>query len=78
MNGTIKAFLDRIEGDKAVLLVGEEKPETVVIPAEFLPANAREGDFLSITIVVDETATNEARQRVQDILRRLTGSNSEH
>jgi hypothetical protein len=44
--------LDRIEGDRAILMVGQERME---FPVSALPAGAKEGDVL--TFVRDEAAT---------------------
>jgi hypothetical protein len=45
--------LDRIEGDRAVLLFGEERVE---LPASALPAGAREGDMLTFVLAPDAKA----------------------
>lgn len=45
--------LDRIEGDRAVLLFGQERVE---VPASALPAGAREGDVLTFTLAPDAKA----------------------
>jgi hypothetical protein len=42
-----KAVIDRFEGDKAVLLAGEQEEKLVVERSE-LPAGSKEGDWLRI------------------------------
>lgn len=66
----VKAVLDRFEGDKAVLLLGDE--ETAVNwPRNLLPAEAREGHVIWLTGTVDQEATAKARAEAEDLLRQL-------
>ncbi len=75
---TERAVIDRFEGRSAVLLVGDEGRQVDVFRRQ-LPRTAREGQWLRITlrdgemvqVVVDEAATEEARQRIQEKLERL-------
>lgn len=54
-------FLDRIEGEVAVLLYqGRE----VKLPRALLPAGAREGEVLSLQLARDPEATQRAQQEV--------------
>ena len=46
--GPIRAFLDRIEGETAVLLLDNE--EVIYLPARLLPAGAREGCWLEVRL----------------------------
>ncbi|MFN7133737.1 MAG: DUF3006 domain-containing protein [Myxococcales bacterium] len=56
-------FVDRIEGELAVLLVdGEER----TVPLSKLPRGVREGVYLTADLSgVDEAGTAEARERVE-------------
>ncbi|MGB9887926.1 MAG: DUF3006 domain-containing protein [Moorellales bacterium] len=54
--------LDRFEGGFAVI---EHDGRTFNLPRELLPADAKEGDVLSIVIRVDHRATAERRKKVQ-------------
>jgi len=69
---TFRAFLDRVEGTKAVLLLGGHERDTVVIPASYLPNEAHEGQVLRVTIEIDEDATRDAAEKVASLLRELT------
>ena len=69
-----RAFLDRIEGDKAVLLLGEEERSRVVLPRTFLPAEAEEGALLTIVIRYEAEETGEASKQVSELIEKLTGS----
>lgn len=65
-----KVCLDRVEGEEAILLVGEEQRE---IPAEWLPQGVKEGDALSICIEIDDVTTQSRKkyiQETQDALRK--------
>ena len=67
----VSAVIDRIEGEKAVLLVGDEENQVVWL-WKFLPEGVREGDHLAVTIRFDAEATEKARKEAQDLLNQLT------
>lgn len=70
----VKAVIDRFEGHKAVLLVGEN--ETAVSwPCASLPDDATEGDILQFTITIDSEATRAARGVAEDLLRKIVKKN---
>lgn len=72
------ATVDRIEGEKAVLLLPVEKGEvSVAWPVELLPSGAREGSKLIISLQEDPEREREARQRVAGLLDKLTARKSE-
>jgi hypothetical protein len=66
----VKAVIDRFEGDKAVILVGDEE-EQLVVDRTKLPESAKEGDWLvadvqddvllAATLNPQETANAQAR-----------------
>lgn len=66
------AVIDRFEGKKAVLLVGEAEKE-VIFPKSELPEEAAEGDYLKIDITVDHEATEAAVQEAAELLKELKG-----
>ena len=45
-----RVHLDRIEGDRAVLLGGKEGRETISLPAALLPKDAKEGDAFDLSL----------------------------
>ncbi|MBS2032872.1 MAG: DUF3006 domain-containing protein [Deltaproteobacteria bacterium] len=61
-------FLDRIEGDVAVLLDGKRE---VKLPRAYLPAGAREGDVLQLSLVRDLEATKKAQQETKTLRDKL-------
>ena len=62
-------FLDRIEGDVAVLVYGERQ---LNVPRALLPADAREGDVLRLTR--DPAATERAKREQGQLRQKLGGS----
>ncbi len=79
-----KAVLDRFEGDKAVLMVGDAEDQYVV-PRTLLPAGAIEGQRLQVdladdvvrSVVIDTAATAAAQASIAEKLRRLREGDSE-
>ncbi len=55
----MQAVIDRFEGKKAVLLVGEDEIP-VIFPKKYLPAQIGEGDYVKIEIFYDKAATKKA------------------
>jgi len=71
MKKVTKAFLDRIEGDIAVLYLDEDETFKVDIPVQFLPANIKEGITLKLTIDIDKKNTEKTGKEVEDLRRSL-------
>ncbi|MHB8859544.1 MAG: DUF3006 domain-containing protein [Thermoleophilia bacterium] len=68
MESRFNCYLDRIEGDSAVLLIeGRES----VVPVSVLPRGAREGDHLQLAVIVDESARDKTASEISDLQRRL-------
>lgn len=60
----LNCYLDRFEGDLAILLVdGMEK----VIASSLLPQDAREGDHLLLSITFDIDARNRTAGEIADL-----------
>ena len=67
----MKVFLDRIEGNTAVLISQEDESQRCNIPLSLLPTGSREGDMLSIRIERDGVATEAAKERVSGLIEKL-------
>ena len=68
MNPAIPCYLDRFEGESAVLLIyGRE----VAVPSSVLPDGAREGDHLQLTMIIDDDARQRTETEVSDLQERL-------
>ncbi|MDO8684321.1 MAG: DUF3006 domain-containing protein [Armatimonadota bacterium] len=66
----VKAFVDRIEGDIAVLLVGDEHYE-VNLPKHFLPPETVEGCVLIWHFQLDEEAASGAKESISRLIEQL-------
>lgn len=78
-----RAVIDRIvDGEHAVILVGNEEQE-IVYPAKELPPAAKEGSVLQVIlengvieqIELDETDTEQTRKSVMEQMNRLINRN---
>ena len=67
----MKAVIDRVEGDLAVVLVGEKGEFKLHLPLSLLPEGCKEGDVLNISIERDSAATDQAKERVTDLMEKL-------
>ena len=73
-----KAVIDRFEGTKAVLSIGEENRQMVVL-RKSLPKGVREGVWIQVEVegdqiisaVIDEEETARMKQRIAEKLERL-------
>jgi hypothetical protein len=74
----IKAVIDRFEGDKAVLLVGEEE-DKLIVPRASLPTGVKEGHWLQVDVeddrvlsaTIDEIETKNRAKMIEEKLARL-------
>lgn len=67
----MKFTVDRIEGDKVVLLLRNDERQQLVIPTEELPPGIHEGAILQATFTVDKEEEDAARDRVRKLINRL-------
>lgn len=67
----MKATLDRIEGNMAVLLIQDGETIKVDVPLVLLPEGCGEGDILAITIKRDDSATMNAKERSKNLIEKL-------
>ncbi|SHI55422.1 DUF3006 domain-containing protein [Propionispora hippei] len=72
----IKAVADRLEGDKVVLLLGDEELQ-IVWPCALFPDDVREGDIFDIAVTFDLQATQEARAAGEALLKALLAENQD-
>jgi hypothetical protein len=71
MRTGMKATIDRMEGDLAVLVSIEDQEVRIQVPVSVLPGGSREGDILSITLERDDKATAEAKAETASLIGRL-------
>lgn len=53
----MRAYVDKIEGSKVELRLGEDEAVKLVLPASELPEGVAEGDVLKLRFERDEAAT---------------------
>ena len=75
MKKTIKAYLDRIEGDIAVVYLGEDQTHKIDIPLEFLPKDISEDTNLKISFDIDKKSNEKVGQEVEDLRKQLLENN---
>lgn len=74
MASELECYLDRFEGELAVLLVnGEEK----IIATSMLPPDTREGDQLLISITRDSNKRDQIKSEISDLQKELQNGSSE-
>ena len=67
----MKATIDRIEEDIAVLISTDKVPVRMTVPVSLLPPGAKEGDIVSIAIERDEGVTASSKDRVSSLIEKL-------
>lgn len=72
----MKAIIDRIEGNLAVLLIGDDGSIKLNVPLILLPERSQEGDILDIDIHKDEEETEAAKNRVSSLIKKLKNKNN--
>ena len=69
-----KVVIDRIEGDKAVIVLYEDDSVKFNLPTSFLPEGVKEGEHLQIDFSVDEDSREAQKKRIGDLLKDLKGN----
>ena len=67
----MRATIDRIEGNLAVLISQDDESVRVTLPVSLLPPGCREGDIIRIRIERDIHATTAAKERVSERIEKL-------
>ena len=67
----MKAVIDRIEEELAVLLLGDKGEFRLNFPLSLLPEGVKEGDVLNISIERDLAATQQTKERVSGLMEKL-------
>lgn len=73
---TLRATVDRFEGDKAVLIL-DETEDKLILSRSALPEDLQEGDILSISIEIDRESTEKTRQQAVDLTEKLAKGEKE-
>ena len=72
----MQAVIDRFEGKKAILLLGDDEVQ-VVWPLHMLPSEVKEGDVVRIDFQVDHEATIAAKVEAESLLKQILAKNQE-
>jgi hypothetical protein len=72
-----RLYLDRFEGDFAVLIPENAGGPSLDVPKALIPEGAAEGSVLSVTLAVDEDATAAGKQEVESLMQELLHRDSE-
>lgn len=64
----MRAYVDKVEGTKVELRLGDDEGVKLVLPKKELPKGLKEGDVLTLRFTLDEAAT-EADADANDALR---------
>jgi hypothetical protein len=70
-DSSIKVFIDRIEGDLAVVVLSEDDSVKFNLPAKYLPDGAGEGTHLRLSFKVDEASRKKETDRIDSLLKKL-------
>lgn len=71
----LPAFIDRIEGELAVIVLSDGSGVQFELPRKYLPPNVSGGDHLLINLQLDRMSQQEALQTVTDLQRELRADN---
>jgi len=69
-----RVYVDRVEGDRAVLTFGPDGMETASIPARLLPPGTHEGAALDLAL--SPASCDTTRGEIEDLLGELFADNS--
>jgi hypothetical protein len=67
-----RAFVDRIEGKVAVLLIGKDEKLSVTFPVECLPDGVGEGSVITVRLKYEPEMTKAASDEARRLIERLT------
>ena len=70
-------IIDRIEGETAVILIGEDEKNEIHWPSKNLPEKAGEGTVLSIAVKMDKEKTKNRKKEMQNLLDKLKNNQGE-
>ena len=74
MSRQINCYLDRFEGDKAVLIIDGME---AVIPRMLLPQEVSEGDYLKIDMSIDAAQRKSVSAEISELQDRLKSGDGE-
>lgn len=82
---SLSAYIDRVEGNLAVIVFNDEENEPINVPIDQLPPEAQAGGWLTIQTdadgnrkyLIDRQGTEKTRQRVTELQTQLLQENDQ-
>ena len=71
MKKSVAMVVDRIEDDRAALVLSDDDKVKFSLPVKFLPDGVESGDHLEVTFKIDRERTEEVAGEVEDLLEKL-------
>jgi hypothetical protein len=71
---SIKVFIDRVEGDLAVIVLYDDDKVKFKLPLKYLPDSSGEGDHFRLTFAVDKESREAEKQKIDELLNKLKGN----
>jgi len=69
MKRSFTGILDRIEGRKAVVLIGDDALD---IAKSLLPDGSKEGDIISFRLELKDKKTKEEKEKAEKLIKKLS------
>lgn len=66
---TLKVYIDRIEGDLAVIVLQDDDRVKFNLPVMYLPEGSKGGDHFKLTFAPDEKSRDEELRLIEKLLR---------
>lgn len=73
-NLTIQGIVDRVDGDKSVLILEQFGRQQIFWPTELLPGGVKEGDFVYLSINTESALELEKEQAARQLLNEILSS----
>ena len=71
MKKSVRMIVDRIEDDRAALVLSDDDKVKLNLPVKLLPEGVKSGDHLDVTFKIDRVSTREVASEVEDLLEKL-------
>jgi hypothetical protein len=65
----LKVYIDRIEGDLAVIVLYDDDSIKFNLPVKYLPEGASGGDHFTLSFAVDKKSREEELRMIEELLR---------
>jgi Protein of unknown function (DUF3006) len=72
---SLRVFIDRIEGELAVIVLSDDDSVKFNLPVKYLPEDATEGAHLRLSLTVDNESREYEKQKIDGLLKKLRSKN---